>query len=300
MALIKKISKIALLAVAITLTGCGENSKSNSDNSNILKVGVVPGPYRGMIDKHIKPIIEAKGYTIEYVEFIDYVQPDSALDAGDIDVNLMQHQKYLDSIVENQGMKITAVTNVPTLGLGVFSDKFSSLNDIEDNAKIGIPADAVNLSRALNIAQKIGLVRLIENSEQKASTADITENPHNYVFVPMEAAQISRSLDSIDVGFVPGNYAYASGLDYNRALAVEEVTEPIKNVVAVSVKNKDSIGQLFKEAVESEEFVRSVEKDHSFDAFSRPAWWNKKNKSFFYLMGEDSTCAEVLPIRSIQ
>lgn len=276
MALIKKISKIALLAAAITLTGCGENSKSNSDNSNILKVGVVPGPYRGMIDKHIKPIIETKGYTIEFVEFTDYVQPDSALDAGDIDVNLMQHQKYLDSIVENQGMKITAVTNVPTLGLGVFSDKYSSLNDIEDNAKIGIPADAVNLSRALNIAQKIGLVRLIENSEQKASTADITENPHNYVFVPMEAAQISRSLDSIDVGFVPGNYAYASGLDYNRALAVEEVSEPIKNVVAVSVKNKDSIGQLFKDAVESEEFVRSVEKDHSFDAFSRPAWWNKK------------------------
>lgn len=276
MALIKKISKIALLAASITLTGCGENSKSNSDNSNILKVGVVPGPYRGMIDKHIKPIIETKGYTIEYVEFTDYVQPDSALDAGDIDVNLMQHQKYLDSIVENQGMKITAVTNVPTLGLGVFSDKFSSLNDIEDNAKIGIPADAVNLSRALNIAQKIGLVRLIENSEQKASTADITENPHNYVFVPMEAAQISRSLDSLDVGFVPGNYAYASGLDYNRALAVEEVSEPIKNVVAVSVKNKDSIGQLFKEAIESEEFVRSVEKDHSFDAFSRPAWWNKK------------------------
>lgn len=276
MSLVKKISKIALLAAAITLTGCGENSKSNSDNSNILKVGVVPGPYRGMIDKHIKPIIETKGYTIEYVEFTDYVQPDSALDAGDIDVNLMQHQKYLDSIVENQGLKITAVTNVPTLGLGVFSDKFSSLNDIEDNAKIGIPADAVNLSRALNIAQKIGLVRLIENSEQKASTADITENPHNYEFVPMEAALISRSLDSLDVGFVPGNYAYASGLDYNRALAVEEVSEPIKNVVAVSVKNKDSIGQLFKEAVESEEFVRSVEKDHSFDAFSRPAWWNKK------------------------
>ena len=49
----------------------------------------------------------------------------------------------------------------------------------------------------------------------------------------MDAAQITRSLDSISLGFVPGNYAFAAKLDFATALSVENVKEPIKNVVAV-------------------------------------------------------------------
>ncbi len=101
----------------------------------------------------VKPILEAKGYKIEFVEFTDYVQPDAALDSGDIDVNLMQHKKYLDGIVENQGLKLKDVINVPTLGLGVFSDKYKSFDEVPEGAQLGIPTDAVNLSRALGIAR---------------------------------------------------------------------------------------------------------------------------------------------------
>lgn len=220
MKLLKYLSKVFLVSsLSLAVVSCGDDKKSASVDENgipsVIKVGVVPGPYRGMIDKHIRPIIEAKGYKIEFVEFTDYVQPDAALDAGDIDVNLMQHQRYLDSIVQNQGLKLTSVINVPTLGLGVFSDQYKSFDELPENSKIGIPTDAVNLSRALGIAKKLGIITLKdEKSEQKASIADIDENKKNYVFVPMEAAQISRSLDSIAAGFIPGNYAYASNLDY--------------------------------------------------------------------------------------
>lgn len=279
MKLLKYLSKVFLVSsLSLAVVSCGDDKKSASVDENgipsVIKVGVVPGPYRGMIDKHIRPIIEAKGYKIEFVEFTDYVQPDAALDAGDIDVNLMQHQRYLDSIVQNQGLKLTSVINVPTLGLGVFSDQYKSFDELPENSKIGIPTDAVNLSRALGIAKKLGIITLKdEKSEQKASIADIDENKKNYVFVPMEAAQISRSLDSIAAGFIPGNYAYASNLDYSKALGVEDVSEPIKNVVAVAKKNENTIGKLFKDAVTSDEFVKSIENDKNFDAFTRPQWW---------------------------
>ena len=274
-----KVTKAALLVAAVfTLASCGDDKKAEQAQAipQTIKVGVVPGPYRGMIDKHIRPIIEKQGYKITFVEFTDYVQPDAALDSGDIDVNLMQHQKYLDGIVENQGLKLTSVVNVPTLGLGVFSDKYKTFDEVPEGAQIGIPTDAVNLSRALGIAQSLGIITLkTQSSDQKASIADIGENPKNYQFVPMEAAQISRSLDSIDVGFIPGNYAYANHMDYSKALGVESVSEPIKNVVAVAVKNKDTVGKLFKDAVESKEFVDAIENDHEFDAFTRPSWWKK-------------------------
>lgn len=274
-----KVTKAALLVAAVfTLASCGDDKKAEQAQAipQTIKVGVVPGPYRGMIDKHIRPIIEKQGYKITFVEFTDYVQPDAALDSGDIDVNLMQHQKYLDGIVENQGLKLTSVVNVPTLGLGVFSDKYNTFDEVPEGAQIGIPTDAVNLSRALGIAQSLGIITLkTQSSDQKASIADIGENPKNYQFVPMEAAQISRSLDSIAVGFIPGNYAYANHMDYSKALGVESVSEPIKNVVAVAVKNKDTVGKLFKDAVESKEFVDAIENDHEFDAFTRPSWWKK-------------------------
>ena len=185
MKFLSKFAKATVVGAAIlSLVGCGEEKKEVTTIDGVpahIKVGVVPGPYRGMIDKHIKPILEKKGFTIEFVEFTDYVQPDAALDSGDIDVNLMQHQKYLDGMVENQGLKLVGVVNVPTLGLGVFSDKYKTFDEVPEGAQIGIPTDAVNLSRALKIAQTLGLITLkTENSEQKASIADIDSNPKNY------------------------------------------------------------------------------------------------------------------------
>ncbi len=243
-----------------------------------IKFGFCPGPYREMVEKFIAPKLEKQGYKVEYHDFTDYVTPDSALESKDIDANLMQHQTYLSTIVKDQGLHLTSVINVPTLGLGVFSDKYKSLDELPEGAKIGIPTDAVNLARALRIASENGLVKLggnDEKSEIKASVADITENPRKLEFIPIEAAQISRSLDSLDAGFVPGNYAVAAKLDYSKALAVEKVQENIKNVIAVRDEDKDDLGALLKEIVTSKDFKEELEADHYWDSFTRPEWWGK-------------------------
>ncbi len=271
-----KLAVLSSVLLAAALSFGSLSSYAADGIPSTLKVGTCPGPYRGMIETFIEPKLKAQGYTLEYVDFIDYVQPDAALDSGNIDVNLMQHQSYLDSIVKNQGLKLTSVINVPTLGLGVFSDKYKSLAELPDGARIGIPVDAVNLARALRIAKENGLITLnAERDEQKASIADIAENPKHLEFIPIEAAQISRSLDSLDAGFVPGNYAIAAKLDYSKALAVEDVRENIKNVVAVRIADKDTIGKLFLDVIKAPEFKQELEANHYYDSFSRPQWWNE-------------------------
>ncbi len=260
--------------------GCdiGDSQKvaqTQANTQEVIKAGVCPGPYRSLIEKFIKPELLERGYKVEVVEFTDYIQPNSALDGGDIQFNLMQHQTYLDNIVKEQGLKIKAVINVPTLGLGIFSDKYKSLDAVQDGAKVGVPNDAVNLARALRIASEFKLITLKTlNKEQKASIADIGENPLHLEFIPMEAAQISRSLDSLDLGFVPGNYAYASGLDYSKSLGVESVQEDIKNVLAVK-SDEEKLDKVLLEIVKSEDFKKALNADKDFDAFSRPQWWNK-------------------------
>ncbi|NLK85318.1 MAG: methionine-binding protein [Aeromonadales bacterium] len=277
----KKIVPLALIALSFTLAGCGKDDAASAKAQeqvvpNEIKVGVVPGPYREMLAQYLAPVVEKKGHKLVFVEFTDWVQPDSALDSGAIDANVFQHQSYLNGIVANQGLHLSSVINVPTLGIYVFSDKYNSFDAVPEGATVGIPNDAVNLARALRVARDLKLISLDnKKDEQKVSIADISENPKNYNFVSLEAAQLPRSLDSIDLAFVPGNYAYAAKLDFSKALGAEDVKEPIKLVVAVQDHKVDSVGKFLKEAVLDPDFAKGVDSDPVFKNFAKPAWWPK-------------------------
>ena len=266
--------------LALSVSACGEDKASQDAQAQAvphsIKVGVVPGPYREMLDLYLKPVVQKKGHDLEFVEFTDWVQPDSALASGDIDANVFQHQSYLNGIVENQGLKLSSVVNVPTLGIFAFSDKYKSFEEVPDGATVGIPNDPVNLARALRVARDLKVIGLDPNKdEQKASLADIKDNPKNLKFTVMEAAQLPRSLDSIDLAFVPGNYAYAAKLDFTKALGAEDVKEPIKLVVAVQDSKVDTIGKFLKEAVLDPDFAKGVDQDKVFSQFAKPNWWPK-------------------------
>ena len=266
--------------MALSVSACGEDKASQDAQAQAvahsIKVGVVPGPYREMLDLYLKPVVQKKGHDLEFVEFTDWVQPDSALASGDIDANVFQHQSYLNGIVENQGLKLSSVVNVPTLGIFAFSDKYKSFEEVQDGAIVGIPNDPVNLARALRVARDLKVIGLDPNKdEQKASLADIKDNPKNLKFTVMEAAQLPRSLDSIDLAFVPGNYAYAAKLDFTKALGAEDVKEPIKLVVAVQDSKVDTIGKFLKEAVLDPDFAKGVDQDKVFSQFAKPNWWPK-------------------------
>ncbi|MDY6322769.1 MAG: MetQ/NlpA family ABC transporter substrate-binding protein [Succinivibrio sp.] len=276
--------KFALTTAVLSLAaglflGTPAASAADSAIPQTIKFGFAPGPYRGIVEKFVEPQLKEQGYKIEYVDFTDWVTPDSALESGDVDANLFQHSTYLANIVKDQGLHLTPVVGVPTLGIGVFSVKHKTLDELPEGATILIPTDAVNLARALRIAQEVGLIKLnntSETSEIKASIGDITENPRKLDFVPVDAAQITRSLDSADAGFVPGNFAEAAKLDYSKALAVESVQQNIINVIAVREGDKDTIGKLLKDAVQSDYFRQHLNADHYYDSFTRPQWWSEK------------------------
>lgn len=272
---------VSVLAIGI-FAGCGSKSndegKSNKDSKDI-KIGVCPGPYGDMVEKAIEPYLQSLGYKVEVVDFTDYVQPDQALASGEIDANLMQHTVYLEKFAEDNNLDIKSIIEVPTAGAGVFSEKLKSLDELKDGDKVAIPTDAVNLARSLRLLETLGVIKLKEDVDAtKATTADVTENKKNLEFVTLDAAQISRSLDSVAIGVVPGNYAIAAGLDFNSALGVEKLAEGYKNVIAVRGEDVDSeLGKDLKAAVESEEFFNAITEDGSeFKSFDRPDWWTAK------------------------
>jgi D-methionine transport system substrate-binding protein len=279
MKILKKLAVLVVLGtIGASLAACGsskESAKTDSKegNKNIV-VGVCPGPYGDMVKEALAPVLKAKGYTVTTKEFSDYIQPDKALDNKEIDANLFQHTEYLKKFSSDNNLNISPVIVVPTLGMGIFSNTITSLDQLKDGAKVAIPNDASNLARALKLLKDNGIIKLKDNiDETKATEKDVAENSKNIKFTPIEGAQLARSIDSVDAAAIPGNFAFASKFDYSKALAVEKLTENYKNVIAVRTDDLDKeLGKDLKEAVESKEFKEAIE-NGEFKDFSKPEWW---------------------------
>lgn len=279
MNILKKVVALVILGtLGASLAACGSSKETvkedNKEGNKNIVIGVCPGPYGDMVKEALEPALKTKGYTVTTKEFSDYIQPDKALDNKEIDANLFQHSEYLKKFSTDNNLKLSAVKVVPTLGMGVFSNTITSLDQLKDGAKIAIPNDASNLARALKLLKANGLIKLKDNiDETKATEKDVAENPKNIKFTPIEGAQLARSIDSVDAAAVPGNFAFASKLDYSKALAVEQLSENYKNVIAVRTEDLDKdLGKDLKEAVESKEFKDAIE-NGKFKDFSKPDWW---------------------------
>lgn len=272
--------KLGLLvaASALALAACGseENEATTGEPSKDIKLGATAGPYSDMLKQAIVPGLEEKGYTVELVEFSDYIQPNIALDGGDIDANLFQHTIYLENFEKENNMDLSGLIVVPTAPMGIYSNQFDTLDDIEDGATIAIPNDPVNAARALQILEDQELVEVDpEVDDLKISERDVITNKKNLVFQPIEAGQLPRAVEGSDLSAVPGNFALAAEMDLLDALALENMPDQYRNLVAVKAENEDS--QLAKdliEIVESEEFEKVI--DENFEGFGKPQWMTEQ------------------------
>lgn len=268
---------LVLLVLTVALAACGGNDDStNADNDKSVKLGGTAGPYSDMLNKAIKPALEAKGYEVEIVEFSDYIQPNVALDDGSIDANLFQHTIYLENFSKQNEMELAGLIQVPTAPMGIYSNKFNSIEEIEEGATIAIPNDPVNAARTFLILQDHGLIELDPNAEPlTVSEKDIKTNTKNLVFQPIEAGGLPRAVEGSDLAAVPGNFALAADMDLLDALVLENMPDQYRNVVAVTTANKDS--QLAKdlvEIVESPEFEEII--DAEFIGFGKPGWMENR------------------------
>ncbi|MFV0558853.1 MAG: MetQ/NlpA family ABC transporter substrate-binding protein [Enterococcus sp.] len=271
---------VALAAVGV-LGACGtseakESSKASDQKVKEEVVGVAPGPYGDMATDVISPLLEEKGYKLTTKVFNDYVQPNKALASGQIDADLFQHTAYLEKFASDNDLDLTVVQQIPTLGMGIYSNKLESLDEVKEGTTVSLANDASNLARTLQLLEDNELITIKGDVDQtKATLDDIDENPKHLEFKPLEAAQLTRSLDTVDLALVPGNFSWAAELDPADALALEDLTEEYKNVFVVNTKDKDSdFSQAVAEVLESQEFKDAIA-ESEFKDFSKPAFWTE-------------------------
>ncbi|HHX11512.1 MAG TPA: ABC transporter substrate-binding protein [Clostridiales bacterium] len=234
----KIISAIAVLSLlTLVLTGC----KAEDETKEIL-VGASITPHAEILEQ-VKPILEKAGYKLTVKEYTDYVQPNLALDSGDLDANFFQHQPYLDGFNEERHTKLVSIAKVHYEPFGIYPGKTKSLDELAEGALITVPNDTTNEARALLLLEQEGLIKLKEDAGLKATINDIIENPKNLDILEVEAAQLAISLQDVDMAVINGNFAIQEGLKPTDALAVEDEqslgSETFGNVIVIRVGDED-------------------------------------------------------------
>ena len=238
---------------------------------DVIKIAVTAGPH-AQIAEVAKKVAERDGLKLQIVEFNDYIQPNAALDAGDVQANSYQHLPFLQSQIQARGYKISAVGDTVTFPMGFYSKKFKSLAELPRGAKVGIQNDPSNSGRALALLQKYSVIKLKPTAGISATVADVIDNPKNLQIVQIEAAQLPRSLDDLDASAINTNYAVQAKLVPTRdAIAIEDAKSPYANLIAVRTQDKDKpwVAKLVK-AFQSPEVKALVES--SFNGSLVPAF----------------------------
>ena len=236
-----------------------------------LKVGFVPGPYIDGFKAGVAPELQKKGYRIRYVEFSTGLEANNAVFKGEIDANVMQHTIFLNSYNERQKTDLAGIVHVPTPPMGLYSKKHPLGTPIKPGATVAVPNDPVNLQRALWVLRDLGLIEIRDSKPIDVSELDVIKNPGGIKIVPLEAAQAPRALDDVDFAAVQGNFAIYSGLKLTNAFALEKMTTPYINVVAVKRGNAESQwAQDIVAGYKSQTFKTAILSDRFYDGFTLP------------------------------
>ena len=237
---------VSLLGLAL-VNGCGssEKNEASTPQNKVIKIGATAGPHADVVHA-VADEAKKQGINVEVIEFSDYITPDKALAEGDLDLNSYQHAPFLANFAKQNNAKLVPIGNTILMRMGIYSNKIHDINAVPDGSVVAIPNDPTNGGRGLVLLEKAGLIKLKEGVGFKATAADVAENPKHLKFKELEAAQLPRSLDDVDLAVITMNYVMSSGMDVKKqGLFWEKDDEPLA-VMVLAAREKDKDNPTYK------------------------------------------------------
>ena len=226
-----KISKILLICLLVF-------SLNAQDKAKTIIVGASAVPHAVILQKVVKPLLEKDGYELEVRIFNDYIEPNLALENGELDANYFQDLLYLQMFNKEQGTNIVPTAMVHIEPMGAYSRKIKNLSEIKEGDLIAISNNSIDANRALEILESTGVIKL--NKETFKTPLDIIKNPKKLKFKEVRSSQILNFLDHVVLAFINTNYALEAGLEPKDALIIENNDSPYINCIAVRAGNEKS------------------------------------------------------------
>ena len=263
---LKKLSVLAaatLVAAAAFVSGCGSNAPAGgteTTKNTVVTVAATPVPHSEILNE-IKPLLAKEGIDLKIIEFTDYVKPNLALADKEVDATFHQHLPFLEKFNAEHNTNLVSAGNVHIEPMGVYSHKIKTLSDLSLKAKVAIPNDPSNGGRALLILQAAGLIKLKDGGTVSSTVQDITDNQKQLQFSELDAAQVPRAIDDVDIAVINTNFALEAGLNpLKDSLFLEAKDSPYANILAIRAgdESRPEIQKLLK-ALQSPEVKKFIE-----------------------------------------
>jgi len=186
----------------------------------------------------------AEGISVDIVDFAEYPLPNPALTAGEIDLNQFQHIVYLAQYNVASDEDLVPIGSTAIYPLGLYSDKYKSVDEIPDGDTIAIPDDPSNLARALLVLQSNGLITLTGGGSIFSTVDEIDEANSRVKVTTLEAALTVTSLPDVAAAVINNDFLAPAGLASTDAIAQDDPSDPnalpYVNIFAARAEDKDN------------------------------------------------------------
>lgn len=246
----KKISLwVGATSLLLFLGACGNGSSSadqsdTSQNDDVVHISSVDSDAEVWNYIADSEAAQEAGLEIEVTEITGGTQSNNAVADGDVDANAFQSIEYLRSYNEESETDLIPVATTYMEPMGLYSDKYDSVEDLPDGAQVALADNPANTARGLRLLESAGLIELEEDFNDGIGTPDdIAENPKNLEFNLIDDLTGPRILSDVDLIPISNTIALEGGLNVlEDAIYYEEVNDDNKgnfNIIAVQEGRED-------------------------------------------------------------
>ena len=248
---------------ALALSSCGSAAAGQgSAESSRVVIGVDDGA-----EEHwtiLKDKLKDEGIELEIKNFTDGAQINTATQQDQVDINLFQHLKYLAQFNVNNGGTLVPVGATAVYPLALYSEKYTSIEELPADAEVAIPNNPTNQARALLNLQTAGLLELKDGGNSLSTPAEIVSS--KVKIIPVDSNQTVNALKgTTDAAVVNNTQAQKGGLGDEKIIFKEDLNSetlaPYINGFVTKAENKDDPRwQTIVEAYHSPEVQAAVTK----------------------------------------
>lgn len=223
-----------LIALLFLLVACAK-----ADEKDAVKVGIRSSELKTW--EYIKEQAAKEDINLDLVTFSAQYDPNQALAEGEVDMNAFQHVAYLNLFNTSNDTDLQAIGTTIMAPIGLYSNKYKSLDDMKEGAKIAVPNDPSNWGRALLLLQENGLLTVTDNFDGNGGEDRVKDNPKKLNILPVDGATTPRVMEDADFAIINNGVAVEAGLLLKDAIIHEnETAKPFINVIVARPEDKDN------------------------------------------------------------
>jgi D-methionine transport system substrate-binding protein len=229
-------------AIAIPLLNPAKSANAEEGATLVVVTAEGNAAEQSLVNFVAKKVAPKYGIKVEFKGLSDSNTLNRAVSEGEVAGTIYQHKLWLSQVLEaNPDFHEIAATPVFRWGFGLWSEKYSSVEQIPDGATISLYSDPANEAQGLWILERAGLITLKPGTDKwKATQDDVASNPKHLKFTLLDFAAQSRSLPDLDAAVGYTEYYLAAKIPLEHRIFAPAAPDEFAGQLTIGSKYKDT------------------------------------------------------------